>query len=77
MGRKVTSYSIEKGVHFKPTIPKEETEITSEMLVSGAWKTATFKKYNFNAAGLEPPSGHLHPLLKVKEEFRQIFFEMG
>jgi len=22
-------------------------------------------------------SGHLHPLLKVREEFRKIFFEMG
>lgn len=27
--------------------------------------------------GIKPPSGHLHPLLKVRTEFRQIFLEMG
>lgn len=24
-----------------------------------------------------PPCGHLHPLLKVRAEYRQIFLEMG
>ena len=47
------------------------------MLQNGTWKTETFKSYNFDAAGQTPDSGHLHPLLKVREEFRQIFFEMG
>lgn len=27
--------------------------------------------------GYSPDSGHLHPLLKVRSEFRQIFLEMG
>ncbi|EEC08963.1 phenylalanyl-tRNA synthetase alpha chain, putative [Ixodes scapularis] len=27
--------------------------------------------------GVPPDCGHLHPLLKVRSEFRQIFFEMG
>jgi len=44
---------------------------------SGAWKTTQFKKYNFEAKGVPPVSGHFHPLLKVREEFRKIFFEMG
>ena len=44
---------------------------------SGDWKTASFKKYNFEAAGVPPHCGHLHPLLKVRDEFRQIFFELG
>ncbi|TQS31665.1 hypothetical protein Golomagni_08046 [Golovinomyces magnicellulatus] len=47
------------------------------MLQSGSWKTAPFKKYNFDAEGAVPASGALHPLLKVREEFRNIFFEMG
>jgi phenylalanyl-tRNA synthetase alpha chain len=47
------------------------------MIASGSWKETKFKKYNFNACGVDPSTGHLHPLLKVKEEFRQIFFEMG
>jgi len=44
---------------------------------SGAWKTATFKKYNFNSLGSDQNAGALHPLNKVRHEFRQIFFEMG
>src|SRR4051795_5679743 len=27
--------------------------------------------------GVPPISGHLHPLLKVRSEFRDIFFQMG
>ena len=44
---------------------------------SGSWKEKTFKPYNFDALGIMPDSGHLHPLLKVRAEFRQIFIEMG
>jgi phenylalanyl-tRNA synthetase alpha chain len=43
----------------------------------GAWETETFKEYNFNALGTQPTSGHLHPLLKVRSAFREIFLEMG
>ena len=31
----------------------------------GTWRDETFKDYNFNAMGLLPAGGHLHPLLKV------------
>lgn len=44
---------------------------------SGAWETANFKKYNFDAEGAPTSGGALHPLMKVREEFRNIFFEMG
>lgn len=44
---------------------------------SGEWKNQTFKKYNFEAKGAPPNGGVLHPLLKVREEIRQIFLEMG
>ena len=44
---------------------------------SGSWKSASFKPYNFEAAGAPPAAGALHPLLRVREEIRQIFFEMG
>ena len=46
-------------------------------LSSGSWKTATFKKYNFEADGTPVNGGAFHPLLKVREEFRNIFLEMG
>ncbi|KNE95997.1 hypothetical protein PSTG_10688 [Puccinia striiformis f. sp. tritici PST-78] len=51
---------------------------------SGRWKTATFKPYNLNTEGVPPNGGALHPLInvrdpliKVREEFSNIFFGMG
>ncbi|KAL5527404.1 hypothetical protein ACEPAG_6195 [Sanghuangporus baumii] len=70
-------FTVHKGPNFSLSLEKPETELTADMLVSGSWKTATFKKYNFEALGIPPNGGALHPLLKVREEFRQIFFEMG
>jgi len=32
---------------------------------------------NLDALGAPPTRGHLHPLMKVRTEFRQIFLEMG
>lgn len=49
----------------------------TRILCRGTWKDKTFKEYNFNALGVMPPCGHLHPLLKVRAEYRQIFLEMG
>ncbi|KAG0054538.1 Phenylalanyl-tRNA synthetase, beta subunit, cytoplasmic [Gryganskiella cystojenkinii] len=72
---KLISYSVTKGPKFSLTIEKQATDLTAEMLADGSWKTQTFKKYNF--AGNPPEGGHLHPLMKVREEFRKIFFELG
>ena len=73
----VKYYEISPGSNFSTTIQKPETELTSEMITSGSWKNATFKPYNFEALGIQPHRGHLHPLLKVRAEYRQIFLEMG
>lgn len=43
----------------------------------GTWKEKKFKPYNFEAMGIAPDCGHLHPLMKVRTQFRQIFLEMG
>ena len=71
------SYQLKKGKNFTLTVKKAETDLTAEMIQSGAWKTAQFKPYNFDALGIQPARGHLHPLLKVRAEYRQIFLEMG
>lgn len=75
--RKVIYFSVSKGSNYAKTVQKLETDLTAEMLQSGNWKSASFKKYNFAAEGAPPVSGALHPLMKVREEFRNIFFEMG
>ena len=53
-----------------PTRVKLETQLTADMLRSGAWKDIKFKKTNLNAAGQVTNGGHLHPLLKVRAQFR-------
>ncbi|TVY17949.1 Phenylalanine--tRNA ligase alpha subunit [Lachnellula arida] len=75
--QKVISFKIHKGPKYALEIVKEETDLTADMLASGAWKTATFKPYNFKSLGADQNAGALHPLNKVRHEFRQIFFEMG
>ncbi|KAI1872900.1 uncharacterized protein JN550_003774 [Neoarthrinium moseri] len=75
--QKVLSFKIQKGPKFALELVKEETDLTEEMLATGSWKTATFKPYNFNALGADQHAGALHPLMKVRHEFRNIFFEMG
>ncbi|TIA91217.1 hypothetical protein E3P77_01629 [Wallemia ichthyophaga] len=75
--KKLLHFSIAKGPQYSPELITFETDLTSDMLIDGSWKNKSFKKYNFDAAGALPQGGALHPLLKVREEFRNIFFEMG
>jgi len=71
---KIISYEVRKGPKWGKEIPVEVTDLTAEMLDNGSWKSATFKPYNFKALGAQQNSGALHPLNKVREEFRKIFF---
>lgn len=73
----VKSLFVSKGPGFTTSVSKQETELTPEMIANGSWKDKSFKSYNFDALGVPPASGHLHPLLKVRTQFRQIFLEMG
>lgn len=75
--RKETDFYITKGSDFSLTLTKLETDLTSDMISTGTYKDLKFKPYNFNSQGLSTQSGALHPLNKVREEFRQIFFSMG
>ncbi|OBA24728.1 hypothetical protein HANVADRAFT_54325 [Hanseniaspora valbyensis NRRL Y-1626] len=75
--KKDISYKVTKGDDFSVDLIKPETELTSDMISSGSYKDLKFKAYNFNSQGPLPPSGALHPLNKIKQEFRQIFFNMG
>ncbi|KAI8909578.1 tRNA synthetases class II core domain (F)-domain-containing protein [Gorgonomyces haynaldii] len=77
VSQKRASYKVTKGYKFTTVIVEEATDISQEMLVSGEWKNTQFKSYNFEALGVTIKAGHLHPLLKVRDEFRQIFLELG
>ncbi|XP_076624115.1 phenylalanine--tRNA ligase alpha subunit isoform X1 [Colletes latitarsis] len=73
----IKSILLGKGPNFMTKVEKLETELTADLLVNGAWKNKKFKPYNFSALGSALEVGHLHPLLKVRNEFRKIFLEMG
>ncbi|GBP52610.1 Phenylalanine--tRNA ligase alpha subunit [Eumeta japonica] len=73
----VKSFLLTKGRMYSTIIKKLETDLTTEMILTGSWKSLDFKPYNFDALGAPPECGHLHPLLKVRSEFREIFLEMG
>lgn len=74
---KVITYTVTKGEKYAKEMPVEVTDLTADMLASGDWKTANFKPYNFNALGASQNAGALHPLNKVRKEFRDIFFNLG
>ncbi|KAA8494120.1 Phenylalanine--tRNA ligase alpha subunit, cytoplasmic [Porphyridium purpureum] len=71
------TFDITRGPRFDDARKVQAAELTSEMLQSGAWEHAAFKAYNFAAEGRAPEYGCLHPLLKVREQFRMIFVQLG
>ena len=43
-----------------------------------SWRGESFKAYNLvPGAGAPPAGGHQHPLLKVRQQFREIFLQLG
>ena len=57
---------------------KAAADLTKEMLQDGSWRDAEFKQYNLvPGAGAPPNGGCVHPLLKVRQQFREIFLQMG
>lgn len=71
------SYQITRGPSYAPKRVRKAADLTKEMLDSGAWKTTPFKPYNFVTLGEKVGGGYLHPLLKVRAEFRTILMQMG
>ncbi len=74
---KRTSYRVGRGAGWAAQRRKLAADLTKEMLDSGEWATTAFKAYNFESEGQEPGGGHLHALMRVRAEFRQILLEMG
>jgi len=53
------------------------TDLTQELMKGDAWKKVEFKEYLMTTEPKEALVGALHPLMKVRTEFRQILLEMG
>ncbi|RZC63801.1 hypothetical protein C5167_025555 [Papaver somniferum] len=67
--------SVSKGSQFALERKKLVTDLTREHLLKGDWENLKFKEYNLNAK-VTLDGGHFHPLLKVREQFRNMFIEM-
>ncbi len=77
IGSKRVSFRVEAGPRWAPVRARLAADLTKELLDSGAWTSTPFKAYNFEAAGREAGGGHVHALMRVRTEFRQILLEMG
>jgi len=72
MEKKVTGFYITKGPEFALEVVDKLADLTGEMIQKGTWKDLEFKAFNVNAKGKEITSGNLHPLMKVRSEFRKL-----
>uniref|UniRef100_A0A1D1YB38 phenylalanine--tRNA ligase n=1 Tax=Anthurium amnicola TaxID=1678845 RepID=A0A1D1YB38_9ARAE len=70
-------YSLTKGPKYTLKRKKVVTDLSREILLRGDWKDLEFKEYNFNAGARPIEYGCDHPLLKVREQFQNIFLQMG
>jgi phenylalanyl-tRNA synthetase alpha chain len=71
------NYIVRKGPKYAREMKHEATDLTADMLANNTWEKEEFKPYNFKALGAVENTGALHPLNKVRAEFRQIFFNQG
>lgn len=74
---KTKYFVISKGEKWALEITVPETDLTTELISDNRYKEKSFKTYNYNAKGLEISNGALHPLLRVRTQFREIMLELG
>ena len=61
----------------KVSTESQISEITPELLQTGAWRGKDFRRYDLNAPVERINSAVFHPLTFLKERVRRIFLEMG
>lgn len=72
------SLSVGKGPNFCLERKVKAAGLNKAILDKGEWKDEShFKPYNFNALGFPVGGGHLHPLMKVRTEYRRVLMDMG
>ncbi|MCC7479648.1 phenylalanine--tRNA ligase subunit alpha [bacterium] len=59
------------------TEAREANELTPEMLADGSWRDVQFRAYDVTLAAETPAPGKAHPLVRLIEEVRLAFLELG
>ncbi|KCV68490.1 phenylalanyl-tRNA synthetase alpha chain [Fonticula alba] len=78
--KKVTVHLIEKGPQFALEVQVQAKPVLTKKDLDNyiAGQMAPSRSLNIDyVRGRVPQTGHLHPLLKVREEYRKIFLNMG
>lgn len=73
--KNIKYFKVTKGENYREKRVKFDAEITVDNLKE--WKTKEFKNYNWKALGKEENFGNLHPLMKVKKQYREVLLELG
>ena len=58
-------------------LQREETVLTSAMLLDGSWREVEFKKYDVNIDTQKKTAGKQHPFVRLLNETRNVFLHMG
>eukprot|EP00750_Incisomonas_marina_P019190 INCI3246.2.p1 GENE.INCI3246.2~~INCI3246.2.p1 ORF type:complete len:309 (-),score=56.61 INCI3246.2:1215-2141(-) len=74
---KLTTIVVKKGSRFSTTFKKQVADLTKDMLDGDSWKDFDFRPANLKTFGADLNGGFLHPLMKVRAEFRKILLGMG
>ncbi len=69
-------FKAERGSDFEST-HQYENNFTTEHLTNGHYKSKVYKPLNFHSKGVYINKGSLHPLLKVRTEYRNLLLELG
>jgi len=69
LGKEVLALGIE--------LKEEVAQLTPEMIQSGSWRTANFRKYDVNTYAPVSYAAKKHLLTRVGDEVRRIFVQMG
>lgn len=64
---------LQKGI----VVEDEISQLTAEILRSGAWRSKKFRRYDVAAMAPEALPAKAHPLRRIIEEIREIFLQMG
>ena len=84
--RKLAQQKVSKTLYLEPTAasPEKETAVsaetnilTREMLLSGNWKDAQFRKYDTAAPAEIPPVAKRHMISRLRKKISAIFTDMG
>ncbi len=71
-------YTMEKGSDFEETINELKFDLTAEDIKNESWRNnKDFKAMNLFSKGKVISNGGLHPLMKLRSEFRKTLLEMG